>query len=398
MRHANATGTTRRYARRAMNRLLPPMRRTGPNLLEVRAVVATTALVLLALLGSGCQEDQAAEEIVIRPVLVHPVAPGSAVHENSFPARAKAGTESVLSFKVAGQVRDVLVSVGETVRQGQLIAALDDRDLRLELRQAEAGYEEARARDRNARAEFERTKILHEKGAASDNARESAETEAVSARAHLRAQAQAVALAKSTLGYAELRAPTDGLIASVDAEKNENVGVGTPIATLNAGGRAEVAFSVPESLIASIERGQAATVRFTTLPDAVFPAEIVEIGVGSGRTAFPVTARLLDADDRIRSGMVAEATIRFARSAQEGPPRLVVPAYAVAEDGQGRFVYVAKPSGDALALTERRAVATGSLTVEGLEIESGLEAGDEVVIAGLRFLEPGLTVRVMYRE
>ena len=381
-----------------MNRPHLRIRRTRPSALEGRSLVAAFTLSLVALFGAGCADEEAAQEAVIRPVLVHPVAPGSAVVEHSFPARSKAGTESALSFKVAGQVLDVLVSLGETVRQGQLIAAIDDRDLRLELRQAEAGYEEARARDRNARAEFERTKILHEKGAASDNARESAETEAISARAHLRAQAQAVALAKSALGYAELRAPTDGLIASVDANKNENVSVGTPIATLNAGGRAEVAFSVPETLIGSVERGQAATVRFTTLPDAVFPAEIIEIGVGTGRTAFPVTARLLDADDRIRSGMVAEATIRFTRSAKEGPPRLVVPAYAVAEDGQGRFVYIAKPSSEELALTERRPVETGSLTVEGLEIESGLEAGDQVVIAGLRFLEPGLTVRVMYRE
>ena len=305
-----------------MNHPHPRIRRTRPSALEGRSLAAAFTLSLVALLGAGCADEETAQETVIRPVLVHPVAPGSAVVEHSFPARSKAGTESELSFKVAGQVLDVLASLGETVRQGQLIAALDDRDLRLELRQAEAGYEEAR--DRNARAEFERTKILHEKGAASDNARESAETEAVSARAHLRAQAQAVALAKSALGYAELRAPTDGLIASVDANKNENVSVGTPIATLNAGGRAEVAFSVPETLIGSIDRGQAATVRFTTLPDAVFPAEIIEIGVGTGRTAFPVTARLLDADDRIRSGMVAEATIRFTRSAEEGPPRLVV--------------------------------------------------------------------------
>ena len=353
---------------------------------------------VLAITLVGCSETEVIPDAVIRPVLVHPVAPGSDVTERRFPARARAGSESQLSFKVAGQIREVFVSVGETVRQGQPIAALDDSDLRLELRQAEAGYAQASARDRNARAEFERTKILHDRDATSDNQLEAAETEAVSARANLQAQAQAVALARSRLGYAELRAPTDGLIASVPVERNENVNVGEPIVTLNAGGRPELAFTVPESVIGAVERGMPATVRFTTLPDAVFPAEIVEIGVSSGRVAFPVTARLLNGDERIRSGMVAEVTVRFARERGEGPPKLMVPSFAVAEDAAGRFVYVAEPTEGDLARTERREVEIGDLTTEGLEIEKGLEAGDQVVIAGLRFVEPGLTVRIMQRE
>ena len=96
---------------------------------------------------------------------------------------AQAGTEATLSFKVGGQIRQIFVSVGETVRRGQPIASLDDEDLLLQLRQAEAGYAEASARDQKARAEFARTKILHENDATSDNQLESAETNALSARA-----------------------------------------------------------------------------------------------------------------------------------------------------------------------------------------------------------------------
>jgi membrane fusion protein (multidrug efflux system) len=178
---------------------------------------------------------------------------------------------------------------------------------------------------------------------------------------------------------------------------NENVRVGDPVVTLNSGGRPEVAFTVPESLIGAIQRGQPATARFTTLPNAVFPAEIVEIGVGSGRTAFPVTARLLDSNDKIRSGMVGEVSVHFARGTDEGDAPLVVPAFSVAEDSAGRFVYVAVPSSEDLAAIERREVTTGALSVDGLEIGEGLEAGDRVVIAGLRFVEPGMTVRIIER-
>ncbi|MCR9094446.1 MAG: efflux RND transporter periplasmic adaptor subunit [bacterium] len=383
--------------------IIPPSSDLLPARAAVRGPNATRRAVLLLVGGlattlAGCSETDVIADPVVRPVLVHPVAPGSDVTERRFPARARAGSESELSFKVAGQIRELFVSVGETVRQGQVIAALDDSDLKLELRQAEAGYAEASARDRNAQAEYERTKVLHDRDATSDNQLEAAETEAVSARAHLQAQAQAVALARSRLGYAELHAPTDGLIASAPVERNENVNIGTPIVILNAGGRPELAFTVPESVVGSVERGMPATVRFTTLPDTVFPAEIVEIGVSSGRVAFPVTARLLNGDERIRSGMVAEVTMRFSRERGEGPPKLMVPSFAVAEDAAGRFVYVAEPTEGELARTERREVEIGELTTEGLEIEKGLEAGDQVVIAGLRFVEPGLTVRIMYRE
>ena len=370
----------------------------SPHPLPVPRSTSGIALAFLACLTLlGCLTEEIPEEAVIRPVLVYAVEPASAFQERSFPARAQAGSEAVLSFKVAGQIRELYVSVGERVRSGQPIAVLDDKDLRLQLLQAEAGYAEASARNRKARTEYDRTKILHENEAASDNQLDAAQTNAISARANLRAQAQGVALAKAQLGYTALRAPTDGLIASVPVEVNENVQVGDRIVTLNSGGLPEVAFTVPESLIGSIERGQPATVRFTTLPNAIFPAEVVEIGVGSGRTAFPVTARLLETNDRIRSGMVAEVTVQFSREDGDREPSVVVPAYSVAEDSKGRFTYVAVPSEDGLASIERRDVEIGPLSVAGLEINQGLEVGDQVVIAGLRFVEPGMTVRILER-
>ena len=357
-------------------------------------------LLLIAVTVSCAQED-VVPDAVIRPVLVHPVEHVSELRVRRFPSRAQAGTEALLSFKVAGTVEDIFVSVGQQVQAGAPIARIDDEDLVLELRQAEARFAESNARHEKARGDFRRMKILHERQAASDNQLDAAETDALSASASLEAQAQAVAIAKAQTGYAALMAPVDGRIAAIEAEVNENVRSGDPIVTLNAGGRPEVVFTVAEKLIGSLERGQPATVRFSALEGASFPAEIIEVGVSSGRTAFPVTARLLEGDPRIRSGMVAETTVRFLR---EGGARdnVVVPAFAVAEDAAGRFVYVAVQSGEgeaemSLASIERRDVETAALGVEGLEISSGLKVGDLVVTAGLRFVEPGMVVRVMER-
>jgi multidrug efflux pump subunit AcrA (membrane-fusion protein) len=71
-----------------------------------------------------------------------------------------------------------------------------------------------------------------------------------------------------------------------------------------------------------------------------------------------------------------------------------VPAHAVLEDREGRFVYLVKVTGDAQGVVERRAVKTGNLSNLGLEITSGLETGDKVVTAGMSKMLPGLEVRL----
>ena len=368
-----------------------------------RPPLALASLVSLCCLAAGCFSEQSAAPPLIRPVLVHAAELVSANQERTFPSRARAGAESLLSFRVGGVIKELRVAVGEEVKSGDLLAVLESADLLLELRRAEARLAEASARNLNANSEYERTRRLHQSQAASDNQLDAAKTNAVSARAHLDAQTQAVELAKSQLGYAELRAPMDGLIASVPVELNENVEPGDPIVTLNSGGRPEVTFSVPGRLIGSITRGQLATVSFAALPGEAFPAEVIEVGVSSGRTAFPVNARLVSADPRIRSGLVAETTIRFERQDIGSKHNVVVPAFAVAEDTAGRFVYVAVPDAETagkpggLATVERRDVDTAGLSVDGLEIASGLEVGDLVVTAGLRFVEPGMSVRLSER-
>lgn len=350
--------------------------------------------LLFATIVLGCQAGDEPREAVVRPVRVHPVVASSAVQQRTFPGKAQAGTEAALSFKVSGQIRRLLVAVGTPVRKGQLIAELDETDLRLELRKAEAAFAEASARERNARSAYERTKILHERDSASIKQLDSDRALAESARATQRVQAQAVALAKSRIGYTKLYAPEDGLIASVPVAVNENVNAGEEIAGLNFGALPKVAFNVPGRLIGQVTQLQPAQVRFAALGDRVFEAEITEIGVAAGRTAYPVTATLGEPDTSVRAGLVAEVTLDFGPSETEAT-RIFVPASSVAEDADGRFTFVAVGETGANGVIERRPVTIGLLASQGLEITEGLEPGDLVVTAGIRFVAPGMNVRIL---
>jgi multidrug efflux pump subunit AcrA (membrane-fusion protein) len=122
---------------------------------------------------------------------------------------------------------------------------------------------------------------------------------------------------------------------------------------------------------------------------------VTEVGVASTglATTFPVKARLnRDAPD-VRPGMAAEVHFRFddGRSGE----RLEVPAFAVGEDRDGRYVYVVEPVGDGIGRAVRREVTVGDLTAEGgLEILRGLADGERVVTAGVSRIQDGLEVRL----
>lgn len=355
--------------------------------------------LLIATLGLavGCGDKPKQAKPVIRPVRTEAVKLGSGAQSRTFAAKSQAGTTSNLSFKVSGQLSKVLVKVGDEVKKGQLIAVVDDKDIRLQLRQAQAAYAQARAQTRNARANYQRTRKLYENRSVSVKDLDSARAAADSAKASLAAQGQAVALVRQQLGYCKLRSPLEGKVASVPANVNENIKAGQPVVTVNAGARPEVTFNVPESLIGQIKKGAKAKVRFDALSGEPCTAMITEVGVAAGGTAFPVVAQLINPRKEVRAGMAAEVTLEFgdAKAAAKAAKKLFVPAHAVMDDRGGRFVYVAEGQPGAQGTIARRPVKTGTLGPRGLEIESGLKVGERVVTAGVRFIQPGMKVRIL---
>jgi multidrug efflux system membrane fusion protein len=350
---------------------------------------------LLLLLLSACGDKQE-EEKIIRPVRYLEVYATGGGRARTFTGVAQAGMESKLSFKIAGTVQNVLVQVGDKIKAGQLITQLDPKDYELQVQQAEAALNQAQAQARNASANYDRIRVLFENSNASRSQLDGARAANESAEAAVRAAEKQLELAKLQLSYTRLKAPTNGAIATVNIEENENIQPGLPVVILTAGSDIEVKISIPEILISRVEEGTEVSVLFDALPDQNFSATITEVGVattGLG-TTYPVTARLLKQDPRIRPGMAASVTINF-RSGDERE-RILVPSQAVLEDREGRFVYVVEPLSAEVGfgIVHRRPVVIGELTAEGIEIFQGLTDGDRVVTAGVSRISDSLKVRL----
>jgi RND family efflux transporter MFP subunit len=352
-------------------------------------------ILLLSLPLLGCRDESPPQEEIIRPVRYQNVRPASDLLRRTFAGTAKAGTESRLSFRIDGAIEEVAVKVGDRVRKGQLVARLDDTDYRLQVQEARAALANSEAQARNAEAAYDRVRSLYESRNASRKDLDAARATSESAEAAVRASASRLELAHSQLRYTRLVAPTDGAIASVPGEINENIETGTIIAVLTSGSLPEVTSAIPESLITQVRKDMAVTVQFDAIAHRQFPARVTEVGVAAidRATTYPVTVRLDDPLALIRPGMAAEVTFLLPKTV--GAAGFLVPPEAVNEDRDGRFAMVIEPLDKGLAIVHRRAVRIGELTSEGLEVLSGLDNGERVVTAGISRLADGQKVRLL---
>ena len=347
-----------------------------------------------------------AEESPPRPVKVFEVAVHEGARTRTFTGLAKARIHSELGFRVGGTVQRVHVEQGDLIEEGGLIAEVDPTDFEIQVAEIEASLAEATAQTRLADIEFRRVRQLYEKDNASQGDFDSALARQESARAGLDAVERQLERARRQSEYTRLRAPFSGAIAAVRIREGESVQAGTPVVEAVTGDKPLVEVAVSEIAVADIRIGAAAEVRFSAVPGRTFPGRVTMMGVvpSEGVATYPVTIELDESWDQLggasgypplRPGMAAEAEMQVGGEAGAAH---VVPASAVAADREGTFVFVVDSSGEGADRAVRRSVATGRLVSAGLEVVSGLRAGEKVVTAGLNRIEDGQPVRLLPQD
>ena len=155
----------------------------------------------------ACERAAPPEEPRLRPVRFVMVSDDSGARDRSFSGIAKSTRESRLSFKVPGTVIEVPAQIGQRLDAGDLIARLDAATYSLQVQQAQASLVEAQANERNAAANYERTKGLYANNNASRNDLDVARAQAESVTAQVRSAAKALEIARLNESYTQLRAP-----------------------------------------------------------------------------------------------------------------------------------------------------------------------------------------------
>lgn len=300
---------------------------------------------------------------------------------------------AAVSSKAAGRLMELHVREGSPVRKGQLIARLDDSDVRAAMlaaqagvHQAEAGVRQAEVELTNAQAELRRSQGLQAQGFISPQAVDAAQTRVNAALAARSAAQATLAQAKAQLqvqqvnaDFTEIRAPFDGVVLV----KNANVGdMITPmssaagaqgaVVTMADMSTLEVEADVSEGNLSKARPGQPVEITLDALPQARFRGRVVGIVPTVDRAKATVMTKIQfeQLDTRILPEMSAKvAFLSRPITAADQLPLLAVNPQAVVERG-GRKV-VLRVSG-----------ATGEETVEAVPVTPGRKLGDVVEVSG----------------
>jgi len=364
--------------------------------MSTRSILKTFGRVLPVLAGApllalaGCDGSaKSAQEKPSRPLLV-----ATAHYEKLRPDRSFVGVirpriEADLGFRVGGKVARRLVEVGETVEPGQVIATLDETDLRLQAEQAEAEKRAATGALAQAGAAEARAKSLLAKGWTTDALTDQAKAAAGEARARLLRAERSVELTRNSLSYAMLRAETRGIVTATLIEPGQVVAPGQAAIKIARAGEKEVVVALPESLVETARR-DTAKVSLWSAPDKAYAATLRELSP----TADPVTRTYLakfslpEADADVLLGMTA--TLTLSDTASERAAR--APLSALFNQGNGPAVYVVDPQGGAATL---KPVVVKAYESNDILISSGVDEGAKIVTVGVQKLESGDKVRIV---
>lgn len=355
-----------------------------------RTPQALVAVLFGAALLSGCGGQQQTAEAP-RPVLVtHPLAVVNGA--SAFAGEVRARKESPLSFRVGGNLVERRVDVGDHVKRGDLLAVLDAGDLQAQARAAQAQLAAAQAELGRARADQARYAKLGQDQLVSRSTIDAQNAAASAAQGQVNAARANVEVAGNQAAYTQLRAPSDGVIAARSAEAGQVVAAGQSVLLLAADGAREVAFAVPEGVVAAIRPGQPVRVELWSQGGQRWPGRVREVSPAADPASRTYAVRVVveAPDDALPLGQSARVYLPH-----DGNGALSVPLSALQRSNGGVAVFVVDGKTSTLKL---QPVEVGAYGTDRAPVMRGVAAGDWVVAAGGHLLRAGQKVTPVDRD
>lgn len=401
----------------------------------------------LLVLTAGCAAQPTQAETT-RTIAVQPIAADEAADVLTVSGNVTPTDTAKLSFKLAGVIDSVLPKEGDIVAAGEVVARLKTDDYTLASLAADAQTSAAEAQRAAAQAEYdaaarkvntelpskiaqaeaqleltqatyERIKAVYEAGGASASqldevttkltadretyqqaldAVDTAEAELAAARRKVDAYAaQAAAYsaqdqkAANDLADTTLTSPMNGVVLSQLMNAGEVTSAGYPVLAVGSIDDVYVEIGVADTQISRIQKGQEATVSVYGVSDAL-TGTVEEIGALADSTTrtFPVRLRVANPEKALRPGMVAQVSLPLSSASA-----VLVPIDSVIQKASGSIVFVYDAESGTVAA---RAVTTGNLTGDRIQVTEGLRAGDALVVQGQYVLHDGDAVALMDEE
>lgn len=292
----------------------------------------------------------------------------------SLPAEVEPFEDLWVKAEVRGQVIGVPAKEGQSVKKGQLLVSLDDRDYRSRLARIEANL-------RLAEQDYGRMSTLVQKNIAAESKLDEIEARLEELKAQ-RSEAQL------SLDRTRITAPISGQLNEIKAKKGDLLDVNQQVAQILQFKKVKVMVGVPESDVAAVFDLNEAEVIIEALGKRKVKGKKIFLSRQPRTLArlYDLELMVPNPDGRILPGMFGQVKL-IKRVFEQA---LAVPLYAVITHGDESYVYVEKDG-----KAERRLIKLGVLVGWQVHVEAGLNPGDRVIVVGQRFLDDGQAVKVI---
>ena len=420
------------------------------NTILIIAAIALVIFGLTILIIWRWKKSKAESEAEVTPVVSVKVAkaePGSIAAQIIAVGTIWPREKADVGAKISAQIKKMALLKNKVVRAGEVIAVLESRDLQAQRAEAVAALNEARANERslitgtipktnaedqkalmdarakvnNARATYDRRRVLYQQGGISKKDLEASQLEVTTAEDELRLQEQTVTLrgrslnpndralaaAKTAeaeqhlatldaqLGYATIRSPITGIVTDQYQYEGEFASAGGKLVTIADTTTVIVKAPFSDTVAAQLKAGDAASVVPTDTSSEEMKGQITLLSRSSDPTnrTVEVWVTLANGAGKLRANGAAQVTV-FANSKNDA---IVVPAAAVTLEAsnadEGTVMVV-----DAQNIAHEKKVTVGIRAADKIEIVEGLQAGDIVVVEGNFALPDGTKVEIARDE
>jgi multidrug efflux system membrane fusion protein len=367
--------------------------------------------ISVALSGVACATAQQPERVPT-PVRTETVKSASIERGVRYSAQIVPFEQVAVSFKASGYVLDLLqvrdiagrmrdVEEGDAVNAGAVLARVEERDYASKVARAQAGVAQAKAGEEKAQQDLNRAEALFKADAlikpdldAARAAYQSAVAQSAAARADL--DVAATALRDTTL-----RAPRRGVVLERKLDRGSLASPGTVVFTIGAVDALKAVFGVPDAVVQQLRPGMSLTASADAVVDRTFTGRITTIAPAADRDThlFSVEVTIPNREGVLRPGMIATIQLddQHVNVPTPSAPAPAVPLAAIVKDSAKAGSYaVFVVGGDAANLQARlRPITPGPIAGDGIQIASGVEAGEQVIVSGAARLRDGERITVI---
>lgn len=346
--------------------------------------ISIASLTAMSLTLSGCSEPtetkaakQASQQtlsvttdtVVLGQVPMKAVVPGAVVPDQ----------KASLSSRIMGYIKTLDVKVGEKVKRGDLLFSVDSTDVNSQIQQAESGYNQAVAALKDAKLDFDRFSKLFAEDSVSKQQFDKISLQYQVAQQNLSAAQSGLTQAKAQLNYAYVKAPFDGVVVEKMANAGDLAAPGSPIVMIENHSSLSVQTEVAEDLFAVLRAGDEADILMDGQAGVVKGTIYTLVSAANPKTRTHTVKMSLPEMNTINSGTFAR--ISFKRGERQ---TILIPGPAVIVRAGIQGVFVVQND-----QAYFRMVRTGQVIDGQVEIQAGLNLGDEIVIEGNQSLLNG---------